>query len=126
MRVGDYVRTVDGFIAKLINKDNWYKFDGIIAENEYTYDYLSEKVAKKLIVKSSPNIIDLIEVGDVVHSKKDNQWWTIQEHQGGNNPLWLQTEWQIIEKNNLQEEIDGVITKEQMKQMEYKIGDGNE
>lgn len=54
MKIGDYVRTKDGYISKI-------KELGI---NIYTdVGCLSEDYA----IKSSPNIIDLIEVGDYVN-----------------------------------------------------------
>lgn len=117
MNVGDYCRTEDGFIARLIDKDTWYKFDGIIAEDEYTYDYLSEKVAKKLIIKSSPNIIDLIEVGDYVNGgkvyEKEKEYIVINSDFGK-----LFVFMNVYKKN-----IKSIVTKEQFKNMEYKVGE---
>lgn len=54
MKVGDYVRTEDGKIEK---------YSG-------TNDSEIENFALNEIVKSSPNIIDLIEVGDYVNGYK--------------------------------------------------------
>lgn len=74
--------------------------------------------------KASFNIIDLIEVGDILHSKYDNEWWTVQEHQGPKEPLWIQTEWEVIEnEKEFFETFDEIITKEQAKSVSYKVGD---
>ena len=58
MKVGDYVRTKDGEIGEI----------RVIIEDKVfmnTNQYYSTN-----IIKSSPNIIDLIEVGDYVNGKK--------------------------------------------------------
>ena len=117
MKVGDYCRTKDGFIARLIDKDTWYKFDGIIAENEYTYDYLLKEVAKKLIIKSSPNIIDLIEVGDYVNGHQ-----VLDIAETPKRVLYLND---ISQKGALipRKNIKSIVTKEQFSSMEYRINE---
>lgn len=98
MKVGDYVRTKDGIIEK---------YSG-------TNDSEIENFTLNEIVKSSPNIIDLIEFGDYVNGgqvreiKKDY----IRISGGEYN-------WQFLEK----EEIKSIVTKEQFSCMEYKIGE---
>lgn len=98
LRVNDYVRTKDGIIEK---------YSG-------TNDSEIENFTLNEIVKSSPNIIDLIEFGDYVNGgqvreiKKDY----IRISGGEYN-------WQFLEK----EEIKSIVTKEQFSCMEYKIGE---
>ena len=69
MRVGDYVRTKKG-IVKIIDRindptnyfDKFWVCDRYLELNDDT-EYIHEQD----VVKSSPNIIDLIEVGDIVN-----------------------------------------------------------
>ncbi len=120
MKIGDYCRTKDGFIAKLIEKDTWYKFDSVILEEEYPYNYLSREHAKELIVKSSPDIIDLIEEGDYVNG------FFIE----GNKGNYLETSdidgeysylGHIEYRKIYEKDIETIVTKEQFESMEYKV-----
>ena len=66
MRVGDYVRTKKGLIGKIIDINlgdfqTRYELDN---SDEFHYEYRND------IIKSSPNIIDLIEIGDYVNGEK--------------------------------------------------------
>ena len=69
LEVGRYVRTKDGNIGKIteiIDDDiivTDYEFDKEYPELKYTFDRCEA-------LKSSPNIIDLIEVGDYVNGYK--------------------------------------------------------
>lgn len=106
MKVGDYVRTKDdGYINKikkvnqynvLVNGRNLFGEELAIPNNE--------------IIKSSPNIIDLIEVGDIV--KIEYQGW----HQ-------VSTKFETLKFFDDYDEIRAIITKEQLESMEYKVGD---
>ena len=96
MNVGDYVRTKKGTI--------------------YQFNSTSSKAlsgAKKYMVKSSPNIIDLIEVGDYVNRLpvrfvEENRVDIGQEE----NYLWLKNE-----------HIKSIVTREMFESMEYKVGE---
>ena len=75
MKVGDYVRTPLG-IAKYIGKydmagnlDDWYEFDKLNEELWFgdIANVIYKNQLKETVLKSSPNIIDLIEVGDYVN-----------------------------------------------------------
>lgn len=103
MKVGDYVRTEIcslnlqriGKIKKIISED-------FIHTDIGTYD-------KENIIKSSPNIIDLIEVGDYVNGEKVT---SIQDNWlGFGNYDYYRQEY----------EIKSIVTKEQFSSMEYKI-----
>jgi len=105
MKIGDYVR-IDGYISKIghIKTSSsgkiyaqWKQPNGLLASGNVN-----------IIEKSSPNIIDLIEVGDYVNGC----------------PVLFK------EKNELvcglllrykEENIQNVVTKEQFESMEYKI-----
>ena len=62
MNIGDYIRTFNGEIGKIVS-------EGIIHYKNHRDDYGSLKNINKakIIMKSSSNIIDLIEVGDYVN-----------------------------------------------------------
>lgn len=61
IKVGEYVRSKSGVIGKVI---------GIHTIEKYKYHYISTFVCYETedITKHSPNIIDLIEVGDIVET----------------------------------------------------------
>lgn len=140
MKVGDYVRTDKGEIGKLkelkldyttgkrlVNsyttrtvKENYVNYDNnniterfVNGSCYYLTDEELEKVEKS-IVKSSPNIIELIEVGDYVNGHIVD---TIDE----NKELWCGDEEGIITYDN--NDIKSIVTKEQFEIMEYRIGD---
>ena len=114
MKSGDYARTKSGIIGKLIIKEDtiavakWQ--GGYELQDTTTYIINDEKVYKNEIVKSSPSIIDLIEVGDYV-----NGYYVI------NRPFnqRIHTEFDDF----LEEDIISIVTKEQFSQMEYKVGE---
>ena len=73
IEVGEYVRTKDGYIFKILTKENTnYGCCGITDSNNtkyttYTYNKRSFNDIKNKIVKHSKNIIDLIELYDYVN-----------------------------------------------------------
>lgn len=70
IEVNDYVRTKTGYIGKL-HKISTYKINDK-DKTMYLVDFgnITYAISYKDIVKHSPNIIDLIEVGDYVNGKK--------------------------------------------------------
>ena len=114
MKVEDYVRTKDGYISKI-------KELGI---NIYTDVGCWSKY---YVIKSSPNIIDLIEVGDYVNGYKvlfagattwDNDGNVIDKRVKINYAgydRWLSEDF-----------IKSIVTKEQFESMEYRIGGDEE
>lgn len=100
MNVGDYVRTKDGYIGKAI----------IITE--YVVNIENKKIVEiKDIIESSPNIIDLIEVGDYVNGEKVIYINEKYEY------LEVSDEYVIIKK----EDIKSIVTHQQFEQVEYKL-----
>lgn len=97
MKIGDYVRTDKGTIDKLTR------------ENIMIYEVALMGLGEKPI-KSSSNIIDLIEVGDYVNGYEVT---SKDQFLGFGNYDWYMT-------NN---EIKSIVTKEQFNSMEYKIGE---
>lgn len=112
MKIGDYVRTKSYGIKKINGFSSTLEEDFIDCD----YDkYQRVLINKKEVVKSSPNIIDLIEVGDYVNGhtvkmiKEDKSKIDIGE---GEDYFWLRNQ-----------DILSIVTKEQFESMEYKVGD---
>lgn len=106
MKVGDYVRTKYGRIYKIGDIGNFiYSEDGVIIQG---------------IIKSSPNIIDLIEVGDLVYIdiSPDDCGGIIV-------PRIAETEKELFSlKFSMQNEdyiLKSITTHEQIESMEYKV-----
>ena len=140
MNIGDYVRTHDGYIAKCIgkNKDKYvlgkhYNFDGTIRDVRYqeidSDDFLWEEELNE-IEKTSPNIIDLIEVGDYVNGWRVNR---VEREEDGTiltcgtitsfvsrseKDPYLTQDYKEADKIC---KLKSIVTKEQFEQMEYKI-----
>ena len=116
MKVGDYVRTKDGRIGKISNLTVDYSSELILCEENFI------PFAKHQIIKSSPNIIDLIEVGDYV-----NEYY-VEDITNTGEELVLHI---ITGSNYFQspflynEDIKSVLTHEQFEAMKYKVGDTN-
>ena len=116
MKIGDYVRTKSGGIGKIIAIDTNASISHIITDNEtfglgwdgeqVNWDFRSE------IVKSSPNIIDLIEVGDYVNGECVS---CITK----NNYIEIGYGEELYGLHN--EDIKSIVTKEQFESMEYKV-----
>lgn len=125
MKVGDYVRTKNGSIFKIIggNEDNWdldISFDYLETFEEnwlelYRYNDNHNFFNDKNIIKSSPNIIDLIEVGDYVNGSVvdfisfDKNYYGIEGFEG------------MVPKCSFKKNIKSIVTKEQFSSMEYKV-----
>ena len=115
MKVGEYVRTRWGCIAKFegINEE-FYEFDNIIMDE-------SSAVRKELFVdiveKSSPNIIDLIEKFDLVNGHLVICKMYEDEK---DIPTIIKCVGDYYFK---EEDIKSIVTKEQFESMEYRIGE---
>ena len=124
MKAGDYVRYVkckykeksqDVRIAKIkdIQTETGYNQKFIFFENgngEY----------ENYIIKSSPNTIDLIEYGDIVKYKIDDEEF-ISEVRREKNNYFVQNFDVPIDLIDLN--IVSIVTKEAFENMEYKVGD---
>ena len=122
MKVRDYVRTKNkqfqpSQIAKIkkIEKDMVYKGQKCLNLDHNLLNNYEFLIYEEDVIKSSPNIIDLIEVGDYVNGhtvkmiKEDKSKIDIGE---GEDYFWLRNQ-----------DIISVVTKEQFESMEYKVGD---
>lgn len=119
MKVGDYVR-IDGYISKIghIKTSSsgktyiqWKQPNGLLASGNIN-----------IIEKSSPNIIDLIKVGDYINGHKiikisedfANRKILIYGYDNGERQVAITI---------YEDEIKSIVTKEQFESMEYKVGD---
>ncbi len=108
MKVGDYIRVDNGCICKVLDYTD-------ISDNDFYVNTDSEYnvIYKSWIVKSSPNIIDLIEVGDYVNGERVIN--IIKKHKY----LEVSDEEIIIDEKDIRT----IVTKEQFEEIEYKIGE---
>lgn len=135
MEVGEYVRTKDGIVAKIVDvKENPYGektifeldrkiniFNLEMSDIYFAYNPMAEETTNKIdthfgddkiIIKSSPNIIDLIEVGDYVNGGQVREIEKDYIRISGGSYIW-----QFLKK----EEIKSIATKEQFKNIEYEV-----
>ena len=110
IKVGEYVRTKDGYIGKVqkLKPDCEYNQNYLISDNVMASNYTEN------IAKHSPNIIDLIEEGDYVNGKLIHKV-DIRENSAyiyyGNGKTFCDYQ------------IKDIVTKEQFEQMKYIVGD---
>ena len=106
LNVGDYVRTKKGQIFKITAADIEFASE-IGSDGELPFD-------AKVI---SPNIIDLIEVGDYVNG---NYIQEIKEIKNNEMTCMLDSDYEFYShiKN---EDIKSILTREQFESMEYKV-----
>lgn len=132
LNIGDYVRTKNGTIGKIIAID-LAKLKQEKYPNHPSKSYWRDKIliscyrgwrTLQNIGKISPNIIDLLEVGDVIKLKPTKQ---IQQVLSKNENEISLTDYVFYDlkksKKELIKQIEWVITREQIEQMEYKVGE---
>jgi len=123
MKVGDYVRTKSGYIGKITSIDN---------EMNRVYYYtkkITSAVPTQDIVKyveSKEQIIDLIEVGDYVNGYLVKDIDYAFDDVVMNNKNARVVPYIDCNKNNYIDDIKSIVTKEQFKNMEYKVGEDKE
>lgn len=123
MNIGDYVRTSAGEIGKIIEcpedfKESYGKMLWIETIDE------QRPTTKKYIIKSSPNIIDLIKKKDILVDYADNIYKVVKVWKG----------YVFTDKKNeygqtitlVDYQIKSILTHEMFESMEYKIGDKDE
>lgn len=119
LKEGMYVRTKDGAIAKaeqIIDDEIHFDIKPIFSDGEclgYRWFYVKD------VIKTSNNIIDLIEVGDYVNGCyvdeiiSDNDSWDDRKH------------FHLLKFISYfsEEDIKSIVTKEQFESMQYKVGE---
>ena len=125
MKVGDYVRTKTGIHKVFEINENatvWkYHCDKKpTGEWDSSYEYI--KIKDDDIIKSSPNIIDLIEVGDYINGHKVFDDMRVDTDDYGNDFIEIGIEIDNMLNHYIREEdIKSIVTKEQFESMEYKV-----
>lgn len=119
IKVGEYVRTKDGFIYKIEDGEEFYEdsidvgvgvipdIDGIWVDKGHFY-----YVERRNIVKHSMLISEVVEVGDYVNGK------LIHKIDKGTNYCYL---YYGNSKTFVNYQIKSIVTKEMMKSIEYRI-----
>ena len=105
MNIGDYVRTKYGIIGKVVKEEPFMDDINVFLDNNKgnitltTKDGVFKVNKKEDVLKSSPNIIDLIEVGDYVNGNKvtgidyeytEEKHKLILNNDYGQRGLWLE------------------------------------
>ena len=124
MKVGDYVRTEYGITQfKEYETTNGEKLLCIPVKDGSQGIFANVED----IIKSSPNIIDLIEEGDYINGlkvekNKYGELYTSYVYYGGEigRTGEVYTTWLEEYKDN-EDYIDSILTKEQFESMEYKV-----
>lgn len=122
IKVNEYVRIAGGIIARITNKNK----DGLLIDRVIRdpmrqdgtiRDWCIFNDEKALIVKHSPNLIDLIEVGDYVNGE------IIDQIQNDRNPklIWHLSSYGDDDMAFKNEDIETVATKEMMESISYKV-----
>lgn len=118
MKTGDYVRIEDGTYncigkIKRIEKTNC---TNIIIDYSNDEDFDEGDYFDWNVKKSSPKIIDLIEIGDYVNGEKVEDVETFI-----NDRPEEETRIYTNRKMLYNEDIKSIVTKEQFEEMEYKV-----
>ena len=134
MQVGDYARTKKrGFqppqIARIrsMGKDSGYHNQYYIELDHNLIPDYEFRIYEEDIEKSSPNIIDLIEVGDyvngwpVVKHAHTGDLYTTYVYVGGKGFTTFEDYCTEL-KTEDEDFIESIVTKEQFEAMEYKVG----
>lgn len=138
MQIGDYVRTKSGYIAKIININDFREpsMKYVLEQPSWNDDVLF--IGENAIIKSSPNIFDVLALGDFVkieyyshrYEERVERIFEIDFDEMNsicfiNGHCHLDVfngEWANGDKE-LNPIIKSIVTKEQFKCMEYKVGD---
>lgn len=133
IEVGEYVRTKDGRIAQIKSIDyeaEIYRFDRIIYINDFRMkeDVLyNNEMFKKLIVKHSKQLINLVEVKDVIRYRIDNISTTLETKGYVEGIVDISDEEMLQKiKSDKNYHILEILTKEQFEANCYKVGGEDE
>ena len=119
LRENMYVRTNDGIIDKVI-----IDYNGHCASPNCECKHIScakNYYDEDKIVKASYNIIDLIEVGDIISFYEDIDNYKKQYVIGIPDLITLDEIKDKITNDNIR--LVSILTKQEMEQMEYKVGE---
>ena len=118
IEVGMYMRTNDGKICKITK----FTYPDVRLTHLKGTVYTDNGIYWGMdILKTSHNIIDLIEVGDVIAIKEDIDKFSQVFILGIYEPALLKEIKARVESHKLI--IDRIVTKEQFEQVSYKVGE---
>lgn len=121
IKVGEYVRMIDGLIARIVAKD---KDNHFILNRYYAGGrYLTEIEVKNDIVKHSSNIIDLVEIGDYVNGMEVEIVYGYDEDGNDKDGLGIcKTDDDYAYYKYLENiDIKSLVTKEQFQSVEFRL-----
>ena len=130
LETGKWCRTKKGTIFKIIggNVDMWeididYSYLSKCENEDYnSYAYnKNNSLFEYLVVKASYNIIDILEEGDIISFFEDIDNYKKQYVIGIPDLITLDKIKDKITNDNIR--LVSILTKEQMEQMAYKVGD---
>ena len=126
LRENMYVRTKDGIIDKILKLNESYVKGVSQKDDFYAYDIDN-------IVKASYNIIDILEEGDYVNGVEITEIYEKGDSFKGNRDYIFKEKTIEVCNDNYElipfealftnNEIETIVTKEQMEQMAYKVGE---
>ena len=127
LEVGMYVRTnKEIFQVRSNHTSIENKIEYVAVNGRYTH------IDINTILKASHNIIDLIEVGDIITFKDDEDVYriiSIPMKEMGTEDFYLAknfdgyTEDMFVRYEYMKEHIKSIVTKELFESMEYKVGE---
>jgi hypothetical protein len=121
MKVGDYVRTKSGYIDKIININDFREPSMKYALEQPSWNDDIIFIGEEEIEKSSPNIIDLIEVGDYVNGNRVIEIANKSKDIFNKYLLVEETDYDNCNISYSNNDIKSIVTKEQFKSMEYEV-----
>ena len=113
MEIGDYVRTNDGGIGKIIK----CPFKSMYLDEIWGDIENTETIITNNVYKTSPNIIDLIECGDYVNGI------IVTKVVNDIECNYIELDYSYNKRGIRNKDIKSIVTKEQFESMEYKIGE---
>lgn len=122
IEVGEYIRTKQGDISKVgyVDEENIFLEDSVWSKNDLYEKTNVLYFDDEEIAKHSKNIIDLIEVGDYVNGNKVHSVDYSTSTQTGEKYLVIDKIYQSV-KYFYEKDIKSIVTKEQFKNMEYRL-----
>lgn len=116
LEVGQFARLKSGYICKIININDFREPNmkyGV--EANYLKDVMF--IGDDDVVKASYNIIEILEVGDYVNG------FRVDEVNKAISTIFIGNTKEVIEQALWSNDIKSILTKEQMEQMAYKVGE---
>ena len=127
MNIGDYIR-LNKNNAERVGIDRIRRIDKHEKYNVYYFEKYNGCVSNPeyMVIKSSPNIIDLIEVGDYVNGMKITNIWKNDETEDIEIEFNKKDSYLYVKNWNYESRIEeykikSIVTKEQFESMEYKL-----